>query len=128
MEDLKNKRAYIELEIANILGGDMASLKQVLSLIGELEVVTRELHQVESSMRRAYVREILDQRLASDRALQLIVRRLRDEFRTRQLKELKESRESLWIYYLIIIEMKVLETEYHNTSVRSIEPKPKDSL
>lgn len=128
MEYIKSKRAHIELEISRIFGSDTASLKKVFSLQGELESVNRELHRMDSSMRRAYVREILEQRLLSDRALQLIVSRLRHEFRTRQLKELNQSRESLWIYYLIIIEMKVLETEYHNTSARSIEPKPKDSL
>lgn len=127
MEDLKNKRAYIELEIANILGSDMASLKQVLSLIGELEVVTRELHQVESSMRRAYVREILEQRVASDRALQLIVQRLRHEFRVRQRKELEKARDSLWVYYLIIVEMKIWEVPSIRSPILSHEPKPSGS-
>lgn len=53
MEILKIKSAHLKAEIAHILGSDTASLKQVFSLIGELEVVTRELHQMESSMRRA---------------------------------------------------------------------------
>ncbi|NUW66832.1 hypothetical protein [Vibrio coralliilyticus] len=128
MDDLKNKRAHIELEIARILGNDTESLKKVFSLRGELGAVNLELHWMESSMRRAYMLEMLEQRLVSDRALRLTVQRLQHEFRTRQLKELQESRESLWIYYLIIIEMKILETQYHNTSVRSLEPKPKDSL
>lgn len=127
MEILKIKSAHLKAEIAHILGSDTASLKQVFSLIGELEVVTRELHQVESSMRRAYVREVLEQRLASDRALQLIVQRLRHEFRVRQRKELEKARDSLWIYYLIIMEMKVLETQYQNTSIQSLEPKPTKS-
>ncbi|MEX0336271.1 hypothetical protein [Vibrio tubiashii] len=121
---MKIKSAHLKAEIAHILGSDTASLKQVFSLIGELEVVTRELHQVESSMRRAYVREVLEQRLASDRALQLIVQRLRHEFRVRQRKELEKARDSLWICYLIIMEMKTLETQYHNTSIQSLEPKP----
>ncbi|MGV2990610.1 hypothetical protein ACE1OE_23620 [Vibrio sp. E150_011] len=121
---MKNKRAYIELEIARILDSDTASLKKILSLRGELEAVCRELHRMESSMRRAYILEILEQRLAVDKALRLAVQRLHREFRTKLLRELEASRKSLWIYYLIIIEMKILETQYHNTSINSLDPKP----
>ncbi|MGF1778024.1 hypothetical protein [Vibrio nomapromontoriensis] len=123
---MKIKSAQLKAEIAHILGSDTASLKQVFSLIGELEVVTRELHLMESSMRRAYVREILEQRLASDRALQLIVQRLRHEFRVQQRKELEKVRDSLWIYYLIIMEMKIWEVPSIGSPARSLEPKPSD--
>lgn len=100
------KVSTINRAIEPLIDDDKLKLK-LFSVIYELNRLFESREDKYKSMRKAYIREMLEDKLQTDRELRLIVLRLRTEARKELLKAIEREQEGLWIYYLLMIELPI---------------------
>ncbi|MEZ8743205.1 hypothetical protein AB4369_01910 [Vibrio sp. 10N.261.49.A5] len=107
------KVSTINRAIEPLIDDDKLKLK-LFSVINELNRLLESRDDKYRSMRKAYIRELLEDKLKTDRELRLIVLRLRTEARKELLKAIEREQDGLWIYYLLMVELP-MATSQRNT-------------
>lgn len=100
------KISTINRVLAQLIDDDNLKLK-LFSTIHELNKLLEDCDQKSRAIRKAVIREMLEDRLQTDRELRLIVLRLRTEARKEFLKAIEREQDGLWIYYLLMVKLHV---------------------
>ncbi|HHC6598442.1 TPA: hypothetical protein ACN35L_002962 [Vibrio parahaemolyticus] len=105
--------SLINKEIFRSIDDEKITLK-FFTLLNELNKILDNDEFTNKQLKREYVRAVIEDKFQSDREFRLLVLRLRTQARKEFLKAIQREQDSLWVYYLIMVEIDIVSCSNDN--------------